>query len=98
MPFYTGGWNKSTRLFVLGYENGTTIALQKVHRLRYKKHPTNWEQEVEARCGRQLEGKGHGHRKIESKNLHGRGNCQLDWHLRRSHPQFCQEPASGVHR
>jgi len=28
MSFYTGAWNKSTRLFVLGYENGTTIALQ----------------------------------------------------------------------
>ena len=48
MSFSTGSWNKSTSLFVLGYENGTTIALQKVHRLRYKKHQTDWEQDVEA--------------------------------------------------
>ncbi|MFI5093948.1 MAG: hypothetical protein ACHQIK_10955 [Candidatus Acidiferrales bacterium] len=38
MSFYTGGWNKSTRIFVFNLENGTTIAHTKVHRVRCKKH------------------------------------------------------------
>lgn len=38
ISFYTGGWNKSTSLFVLYLKNGTTIALAFVHRVRSKKH------------------------------------------------------------
>jgi hypothetical protein len=54
MSFYTGGWNKSTSQFVLHRENGTTIALEKVHRVRCKKHQRVREQEAEARCGKGL--------------------------------------------
>lgn len=51
ISFYTGGWNKSTSLFVLNVENGTTIALIFVHRVRYEKHQS---------CARAHEGSSEG--------------------------------------
>jgi len=50
MSFYTGGWNKSTSLLVFNGENGTTIALGKVHRVCCKKHQRSEDRVLATRC------------------------------------------------
>jgi len=35
---------------------------------------------------------------FEKDQLYRRGNCQPNWNLRRSHPQFCEEPPLGLYR